>query len=166
MAYSMIAEALAPKRALVTGGAGQDGWYLIRLLLSRGHVVVAHSRRPIASTLRGSGVSWYTGDLTDECFLRDLLSESAPHEIYKLAAVSRPALSWDLPLETALLNGLVPQRICEFIRRDSPSTRMFQVSSSEIYGDTPLQLHDSEKSSAIKNKLPSMLPSRTARRAS
>jgi GDPmannose 4,6-dehydratase len=50
-------------------------------------------------------------------------------------------LSWDIPIETALLNALVPQHICEFIRRELPATRLFQASSSEIYGDTPPQLH-------------------------
>jgi GDPmannose 4,6-dehydratase len=143
-AFSMTAESHMKKRALVTGGAGQDGWYLIELLLSRGYDVFAHSRRPANASLRGDRVSWHIGDLTDEVFLKDLLSLSGPDEIYNLAAVSRPALSWDIPIETALLNGLVPQRICEFIRRESPATRLFQASSSEIYGDSAAQLQDEE----------------------
>jgi GDPmannose 4,6-dehydratase len=137
----MTSEAHLKKRALVTGGAGQDGWYLIELLLSRGYEVFAHSRRLVDPGQHGGRISWHTGDLTDEVFLRNLLSISGPDEIYNLAAVSRPALSWDIPIETALLNGLVPQRICEFIRRELPATRLFQASSSEIYGDTPPQLH-------------------------
>jgi GDPmannose 4,6-dehydratase len=132
------------KRALVTGGAGQDGWYLIELLLSRGYEVFAHSRRPVDPGLHAGRVSWHTGDLTDETFLKSLLSVSKPDEIYNLAAVSRPALSWNIPIETALLNGLVPQRICEFIRRELPATRLFQASSSEIYGDSQAQLQDEE----------------------
>jgi GDPmannose 4,6-dehydratase len=140
----MTAKAHVAKRALVTGGAGQDGWYLIRLLLSRGYSVAAHSRRPVDPEIHGDRVSWHIGNLTDETFLRNLLATSAPDEIYNLAAVSRPALSWDIPVETALLNGLVPQRICEFIRRELPTARLFQASSSEIYGDTPPQLHHEE----------------------
>ena len=124
------------KRALVTGGAGQDGWYLMELLLARGYHVFAQSRRPVDPSLHGGQVDWAIGDLTDEVFLNDLLSISRPDEIYNLAAVSRPALSWNIPMETALLNGLVPQRICEFIRRESRATRLFQASSSEIYGDS------------------------------
>jgi len=88
------------KRALVTGGAGQDGWYLIELLLSHGYEVSAHSRRQVDPSL--GRVAWHTGDLTDETFLKNLLSISKPDEIYNLAAVSRPALSWDIPIETAL----------------------------------------------------------------
>ena len=140
----MTAEVQLRKRALVTGGAGQDGWYLIELLLSHGYEIFAHSRRPIAPATHGDRVNWRIGDLTDDGFLQDLLSTSAPHEIYNLAAVSRPALSWDIPIETARLNALVPQRICEFIRSEMPTTRLFQASSSEIYGDGPAHSQDEE----------------------
>ncbi len=129
------------KRALVTGGAGQDGWYLIELLLARDYDVFAHSRNRIDPQLHGGRVNWRIGDLTSEIFLNDLLAISAPDEVYNLASVSRPAQSWDIPIETALLNGLVPHRICEFIRHDLPKSRLFQASSSEMFGDTaaPLQ---------------------------
>src|SRR6202165_2035144 len=137
-----MSEAQVRMRALVTGGAGQDGWYLIELLLARGYEVFAHSRRQVDPSL--GRVSWHTGDLTDETFLKNLLSISKPDEIYNLAAVSRPALSWEIPIGTALLNGLVPQRICEFIRRERPATRLFQASSSEIYGDSHAQLQDEQ----------------------
>jgi GDPmannose 4,6-dehydratase len=140
----MTSEAHVKKRALVTGGAGQDGWYLIELLLALGYEMFAHSRREIDPALHGGRVSWYTGDLTSDIFLNDMLAASAPDEIYNLAAVSRPALSWDIPIETALLNALVPQRICEFIRCEMPATRLFQASSSEIYGDGPTQLQDEQ----------------------
>ncbi len=132
------------KRALVTGGAGQDGWYLIELLLSRGYDVVAHSRHPVDPTVHYGRALWHAGDLTNEAFLNHLLEASKPNEIYNLAAVSRPALSWDIPIETAMLNGLVPVRICEFIRRRSPTTRLFQASSSEIYGDSTAELQDEQ----------------------
>jgi GDPmannose 4,6-dehydratase len=140
----MTTEVQVSKRALVTGGAGQDGWYLIELLLSRGYEVFAHSRRPIDAAVHGDRVNWYVGDLTDVAFLQHLLSTSAADEIYNLAAVSRPALSWDIPIETARLNALVPQSICEFIRNEKPTTRLFQASSSEIYGDGPAHLQNEE----------------------
>jgi GDPmannose 4,6-dehydratase len=132
------------KRALVTGGAGQDGWYLIELLLSRGYDVVAQSRHPVDPTIHYGRVLWHAGDLTNEAFLNHILEASKPNEIYNLAAVSRPALSWDIPIETTMLNGLVPVRICEFIRRKSPTTRLFQASSSEIYGDSTAELQDEQ----------------------
>jgi GDPmannose 4,6-dehydratase len=132
------------RRAIVTGGGGQDGWYLIELLLSRGYEVFAHSRQPADPALHGGKVVWYIGHLTEGNFLEQMLTAVNPHEIYNLAAVSRPALSWSIAVETALLNALVPQRICEFIRREQPTCRLFQASSSEIYGDTPSQLQDED----------------------
>lgn len=139
-----MVEGLVGKRALVTGGAGQDGWYLIDLLLARGYEVFAHSRHAVEPAQHHGRVHWHTGSLTDEAFLKMLLVAAAPDEIYNLAAVSRPAISWDIPVETALLNALVPQRICEFIRHEMPACRLFQASSSEIYGDTRAQAQDEE----------------------
>ena len=138
----MTPEFYRKKRALITGGAGQDGWYLIQLLLSRGYEVAAHSRHQVESEIHGGRVCWHTGDLTDSIFLDNLLTVSAPDEVFNLAAVSRPALSWDYPLETAQLNALVPQRICEYIRRNNPACRLFQASSSEIFGDATSELQD------------------------
>ena len=140
----MIPEFHRKTRALITGGAGQDGWYLIELLLSRGYDVAAHSRHQVDSEVHGGRVCWHTGDLTDGIFLDDLLRVSAPDEVFNLAAVSQPALSWDNPIETAQLNALVPQRICEFIRRNNPACRLFQASSSEIFGDTICKLQDEQ----------------------
>jgi GDPmannose 4,6-dehydratase len=132
------------KRALITGGAGQDGWYLIELLLSRGYDVTAHSRQHVDADVHSGRVCWHIGDLTDDFFLNDLLTACAPDEIYNLAAVSRPALSWDIPTKTAHLNALVPQRICEFIRSNIPACRLFQASSSEIFGDAASELQDEQ----------------------
>jgi GDPmannose 4,6-dehydratase len=130
------------KRALVTGGAGQDGWYLTDLLLKRGYEVHAQSRGNVDPGLYHPGVHWKIGALTDESFLNQLLFEIRPDEIYNLAAVSRPVVSWDIPIETTILNGLVPLRICEFIRRERPSCRFFQASSSEIFGDASPKQQD------------------------
>jgi GDPmannose 4,6-dehydratase len=106
--------------------------------------VFAQTRRTIDAALPDRKVTWRVGELTDEAFLSKLLFDAAPDEIYNLAAVSRPAISWDIPIDTALLNALVPQRICEFIRRERPACRLFQASSSEIYGDTRAQLQDEQ----------------------
>lgn len=140
------------KRALVTGAAGQDGGYLIELLLARGYDVTAHSRHPAAADLRDEKAAWRIGDLTDQSFLQELLVTSEPDEIYNLAAVSRPALSWDFPIETVQLNGVVPHRICEFIRRQRTTCRLFQASSSEMFGDNTSGLQNER--TAVNPKSP------------
>ena len=47
---------------MITGGAGQDGWYLIELLLSRGYEVAAHSRDHVEAVVHSGRVSWHIGD--------------------------------------------------------------------------------------------------------
>ena len=124
------------KSALVTGAAGQDGSYLIDLLLARGYTVHAQSRQPQGGAAHRPGLQWHVGLLTDQHFLDGLLEHVKADEIYNLAAVSRPALSWEIPYETTQLNAIVPQRICEFLVKTRSSSRLFQASSSEIFGDT------------------------------
>lgn len=122
------------KCALITGGSGQDAWYLSRRLLMQGFAIHLQTRNDRASDLE-SGMHWHVGDLTDSEFLSELISSLQPDQIYNLASVSRPSLAWGVPFQTAMLNALVPQQICEFIRRHSPNSRLFQASSSEIFGE-------------------------------
>jgi GDPmannose 4,6-dehydratase len=82
----------------------------------------------------GGGVHWHFGDLTERRFRETLLASSEPEEIYNLAAVSSPTLSWRISEETAAINALVPQQICEWLVAHRPACRLFQASSSEIFG--------------------------------
>lgn len=59
-----------------------------------------------------------------------------PDEIYNLAAVSRPALSWEDPYGTTLLNALMPQQICEWMVKHRPNCRLFHASSSDVFGNS------------------------------
>lgn len=123
------------KKILVTGASGQDGYYLIKLLHRQGCVVHAQSRRLPQPGLHQDETCWHVGDLADRDFLDSLVSSVMPDEIYNLAAISRPILSWGLPRETAEINGLVPQDLCELLLKHKPGCRLFQASSSEIFGD-------------------------------
>jgi len=124
-------------KVLITGASGQDGYYLINLLRQHGCVVHAQSRREMHSNVHLDGAQWHAGDLTNREFLGGLISNILPDEIYNLAAISRPIQSWDAPGETADLNALVPQDICELLLKHKPDCRLFQASSSEIFGDAP-----------------------------
>src|SRR5690348_10308964 len=101
------------RRALVTGAAGQDGWYLVAHLLARGYEVHAQSRRPHDPKQHGGAVRWHVGDVKDGKFLRELIAAVLPHETYNLASVSSPLGSWKIPQETLLVDALVPQQLCE-----------------------------------------------------
>lgn len=120
------------KTALVTGASGQDGSYLIELLRDKGYVVHAQSREP-GSDAAVDEVRWHAGDITDNSFLTRLIDATAPDEIYNLAAITRPNLSWQFPEQTAVLNALVPQRICQILAEGKSSSRVFQASTSEMF---------------------------------
>lgn len=126
---------MVARRALVTGAAGQDGYYLVRLLGGLGYAVHAHSSKPVGPDRQPDGV-WHVGPLTDRAFLDGMLNRVQPDEIYNLAAVSSPRLSWQLARQTAEMNALVPQQLCEWIVGNRPGCRLFQASSSEIFGRT------------------------------
>lgn len=123
------------KKVLVTGASGQDGYYLINLLRRQDCVVHAQSRRQTHQNLRHDETSWHVGDPADRDFLDSLIASVMPDEIYNLAAVSRPILSWASPRETAEVNAFMPQEICELLLKHKPGCRLFQASSSEIFGD-------------------------------
>jgi GDPmannose 4,6-dehydratase len=125
---------MTPRSALVTGASGQDGWYLINFLLEKGYQVHAQSRFPASIDNHWEEVCWYIGDLTNTQFLESLVGRARPAEIYNLAAISRPQLSWSQPLETAQLNAFVPHKLCEIVRHICPETHLFQASSSDMFG--------------------------------
>jgi GDPmannose 4,6-dehydratase len=126
---------LLQSKVLITGASGQDGYYLIDLLRRQGCEVHAQSRSRIKPDLHLDATHWHVGDPADRDFLDALISELMPDEIYNLAAVSRPIQSWDAPRETADVNGFIPQNICELLLKYKPACRLFQASSSEIFGD-------------------------------
>lgn len=139
------------KKALVTGASGQDGFYLINLLHRQGYAVHAQSRRLPQPNLHQNETYWHVGDPADRDFLDSLISSVMPDEIYNLAAVSRPILSWGSPRETAEVNAFVPQEICELLLKHKPGCRLFQASSSEIFGDGADRSQDEQTSCVPKS---------------
>lgn len=119
---------------LITGASGQDGYYLINLLRQQECIVHAQSRRAIHPNSHLDGVHWHVGDPADYGFLDALISGVMPDEIYNLAAISRPSQSWIQPRQTGEVNGFVPQEICELLLKYKPDCRLFQASSSDMFG--------------------------------
>ena len=127
------------KNALITGITGQDGSYLADLLLEKGYSVYGLVRRlsipnysRIAHIL--DDITIIDGDLTDQASINRAISISEPHELYNLAAQSFVATSWKQPILTSEVSALGVLRILEGIRYLSPDTRMYQASSSEMFG--------------------------------
>lgn len=127
------------KKALITGLTGQDGSYLAELLLSQGYEVFGMVRRSSSSSFErishfSNQIEVISGDLLDQFSLMDAIEQTQPDEIYNLASQSYVPLSWTQPALTAEYTALGVSRLLEAIRRCKPSTRFYQASSSEVFG--------------------------------
>jgi GDPmannose 4,6-dehydratase len=127
------------KRAIITGITGQDGSYLAELLLSKGYEVVGTVRRSSAPNYWRiqpilDRVTIKPADLLDQLSIIRLVDEVRPHEFYNLAAMSFVPASWDQPMLTGEFNAQGVTRVLEAIRHVDPSIRMYQASSSEMFG--------------------------------
>jgi GDPmannose 4,6-dehydratase len=139
------------KVALITGITGQDGSYLAELLLEKGYMVHGIKRRsslfntdridhlyqdPHAPDLR---LKLHYGDLTDAMNLTRIIQECQPDEIYNLGAMSHVAVSFDTPEYVGNVDGLGTLRILEAVRilGLEKKTRIYQASTSELYGGMP-----------------------------
>ena len=127
------------KRAVITGITGQDGSYLAELLLDKGYEVIGVVRRSSSPNLWRiqhllDRVSLRPADLLDQLSLLRLIQDVKPHEIYNLAAMSFVPASWDQPLLTGDYNSQGVTRLLEAIRHVDTSIKLYQASSSEMYG--------------------------------
>jgi GDPmannose 4,6-dehydratase len=127
------------KRAIITGITGQDGSYLAELLLSKGYEVVGVVRRASAPNYWRiqrilDRVTLRPADLLDQLSLIRLVDDVRPHEFYNLAAMSFVPASWDQPMLTGEFNAQGVTRVLEAIRHVDPKIRLYQASSSEMFG--------------------------------
>ncbi|MFD5203346.1 GDP-mannose 4,6-dehydratase [Streptomyces sp. NPDC058375] len=137
------------KTALITGVTGQDGSYLAELLLDKGYTVHGLIRRSSSfNTERIDHI--YQGpeepersfvlhhaDLSDGVALVNLLRDIQPDEVYNLGAQSHVRVSFDAPLYTGDVTGLGTVRLLEAVRASGIQTRIYQASSSEMFGASP-----------------------------
>jgi GDPmannose 4,6-dehydratase len=128
------------RTALVTGIGGQDGSYLAELLLEQGYAVYGVVRRPpaaYAAALAGvlDRVELVEADLLDRASLARALRETQPTEVYNLAAPSFVPRSWDEPVLTAEFAAVGVTSLLEAVREVDSSIRVYQASSSEIFGE-------------------------------
>jgi len=137
------------KSALITGITGQDGSYLAELLLSKGYEVHGIVRRSSSfNTERLDGIYQdphvndqrlflHFGDLNDGVTLLNVLREINPDEVYNLGAQSHVRVSFDQPVYTGDITGVAAMRLLEAVRAAKVRTKIYQASSSEMFGATP-----------------------------
>ena len=133
------------KKALITGINGQDGSYLTELLLEKGYEVhgilkrnsVAENQTArLDDTYQEIKNNLYYADMTDMASLVRVLQEVQPDEIYNLAAQSHVRISFDQPIYTAQTVAIGTMNLLEGIRLICPNVRMYQASSSEMFGNS------------------------------
>jgi GDPmannose 4,6-dehydratase len=134
------------KRALITGITGQDGSYLAEFLLGKGYEVHGIVRRSssinrdridhLTSWLghEGRALHLYYGDLNDSSSLNRVIRNVRPDEIYNLGAQSHVKVSFEIPEYTAEITGVGAVRLLEAIRELELRPRIYQASSSEVFG--------------------------------
>jgi len=132
------------KTALITGVTGQDGSYLAELLLNKGYRVIGLKRRTsLISTDRINhiynhpGFELHYSSMLDAGSMYRVIMQEEPDEIYNLAAQSHVRVSFETPEETAQIVGMGTLRILEAILNINPDIKLYQASSSEMFGDNP-----------------------------
>ena len=137
------------KKALITGVTGQDGSYLVELLLSKDYEVHGIIRR--SSTFNTSRIDHiyvdphdpnarlflHYGDLSDSEQISNIIYNIKPDEVYHLGAQSHVRVSFDIPEYSGNVTALGTTRLLEAIRRSGNEVRFYQASSSEMFGSSP-----------------------------
>jgi GDPmannose 4,6-dehydratase len=135
---------LENKKALITGINGQDGSYLAELLIEKGYEVWGILKRNSVAENQTARINneiypklkLEYADLTDLASLIRVISKIQPDELYNLAAQSHVRISFDQPLYTANATAIGALNVLEAVRMVSPNTKVYQASSSEMFGNS------------------------------
>jgi GDPmannose 4,6-dehydratase len=125
--------------ALVTGITGQDGSYLAEYLVGLGYRVYGLARRDPGSSSWldpiADRIELLRGDLRDADSLDAAFQKAWPDEVYNLAGQTSVPRSWELPDQTFDVNVGGLARLLQIVERRRPGTRVYQASSSDVFGD-------------------------------
>lgn len=145
------------KTALITGINGQDGSYLAQHLLKLNYEVHGTVRMDDVLSVNMldfcNDVTCHYADLRDALSLEKVIRKSHPDEIYNLAGQVFVPTSWQFPSETMDVNVSGLARILTIIEKVNPKAKIYQASSSEMYGNIigarltqePLSLNENAK---------------------
>ena len=140
---------MSRKVGFITGITGQDGSYLAEFLLNKGYEVHGLIRRSSSfNTARLDSIYQdphtpnpkfflHYGDLTDGVNLTNLIHQIKPTEVYNLGAQSHVQVSFTMPQYTAQVDGIGAVALLESIRASGIKCKLYQASTSELYGSTP-----------------------------
>ena len=131
------------KKALIFGITGQDGTYLTDFLVKKGYEVFGTYRRTSHRSFERleafnllDKTNLIAADLLDQTSLNHAIKQTTPDEIYNLAAQSFVGISFTQPILTSEITGLGAVKIFEAVKEFSPHSKIYQASSSEMFGNT------------------------------
>jgi GDPmannose 4,6-dehydratase len=131
------------KKAFITGITGQDGSYLAELLAEKGYEVHGLMRRSsteplirIQSLVTEKKLNIHLGDIRDREKVFRVIEHVRPDEIYNLAAQSDVGISFECPEESFIINYEGVKNIADAVLTHVPAARMYQASTSEMFGKT------------------------------
>jgi len=134
------------KTALITGITGQDGSYLAEYLVGLGYRVygLVRSDAGLASWLSpiADRLELVRGDMRDHASLEMAFEKARPDEVYNLASQTSVPTSWELPDQTCDINVGGLARLLQIVERRRPYTRVYQASSSDMFGDVDGSRHE------------------------
>jgi len=125
---------------VVIGASGQDGYFLTERLLDEGWSVHATVRHPgalglLAESEKARGrLQIHQVELTDPGNIFDLIARERPEEIYNLAGQSSVSQSFSEPLLSWRTNADFVALLLECIRLKTPLSRLYQASSTDMFG--------------------------------
>ena len=132
------------KKAFITGVTGQDGSYLVDLLVSKGYEVHGLIRQStqftpdrwghLKNAMLSKKLEVHHGDLMDASGMRAMLETIQPDEVYNLAAQSHVGLSFEQPVNTSEVTALGALNLLDAIKRSKLNCKFYQASSSEMFG--------------------------------
>jgi len=132
------------KNALIFGVTGQDGSYLVDFLLKKKYNVYGTFRRTSHKLFERleemdtfEKITTVKADLTDQLSIQQAIKQSQPDEVYNLAAQSFVTASFQQPILTADITGIGVIRVLEAIKEYAPHAKLYQASTSEMYGNYP-----------------------------
>jgi len=129
------------KTALITGINGQDGSYLSKLLINHNYKVIGTVRDNSSNRFNlkylgiDDSVVLEVCDFQDYERVAEIFNKYKPEEVYNLAAQSSVGASFNEPKNTFQVNTTILLNILEVIRNLSPNTKLYQASSSEMFGN-------------------------------
>jgi GDPmannose 4,6-dehydratase len=150
----------SPSTAIVIGASGQDGYFLTERLLNEDWKVHALARQPgdlapLARTVRSQRrLQAHSFDVMAPQTLFDLIAQEPPAEIYNLAGQSSVAISFAEPLLTWRTNAEFVAALLECVRMKSPLARLYQASSTEMFGVSAADIITYNEESALNPQSP------------